>query len=387
MRGPGENKTEIEKRVFHSVLAFPPGERLEDARVVEIAQKFLQKIEMVNTQYAIVKHTDKEHLHVHVIASKVNNDGRRAKDALIFERSMWTAKAVIILANSCIFGDMKYLSLKTVLLGLPLGFMSVRAGAQGQAHAGDQAYAGPQTPAAAMVWPHHKQAVIVLTYDDALLSQLNVAVPQLERAGLKATFFLTSDLDYNTIPRWRALAKKGYELGNHTLFHPCSSRSDNPVASDSYTPLQIVREAEVMNWLLYCMDGKTSRTYAYPCTETFVGGDKDYVDTLRRHKVAKYARIGGDMGAVITDFAHLDPLRVPSLGLEDSSSATFIIDFIKSVQQHGGMGVIMFHGIGGDYITTAADVHQQVLDYLVANKKTIWVPTFQEAMDYVMSKR
>src|SRR5580700_8091860 len=46
-----------------------------------------------------------------------------------------------------------------------------------------------------MEWPHHKKATIVLTYDDALLSQLDTAVPQLKNAGFKATFFLTSDID------------------------------------------------------------------------------------------------------------------------------------------------------------------------------------------------
>ena len=30
-----------------------------------------------------------------------------------------------------------------------------------------------------ITWPHHKKAVIVLTYDDALESQLDNAVPQL----------------------------------------------------------------------------------------------------------------------------------------------------------------------------------------------------------------
>ncbi len=38
-------------------------------------------------------------------------------------------------------------------------------------------------------WPDHKKAVIVLTYDDALESQLNIAVPQLEAAHFPATFF------------------------------------------------------------------------------------------------------------------------------------------------------------------------------------------------------
>ncbi len=239
-----------------------------------------------------------------------------------------------------------------------------------------------RTQAQTFAWPHHKKATIVLTYDDALLSQLDTAVPQLKRAGLTATFFLTADLDYNTLPRWRAVAKAGFELGNHTLFHPCPNTSDNPVSSAEYTAFQMIREIEVMNWLLFAIDGKTNRTYAYPCAATMAGG-KDYIDTLRRYKPVSYARIGGDTGAVITDFAHLDLLRVPSLGLEDNATASELITFVKRVERTGGMGVIMFHGIGGDYITTPAAAHQELLDYLKKNRRRIWVPTFRQAMDYV----
>jgi peptidoglycan/xylan/chitin deacetylase (PgdA/CDA1 family) len=237
-----------------------------------------------------------------------------------------------------------------------------------------------------MEWPHHKKAVIVLTYDDALRSQLDVAVPQLRKAGLKATFFLTADLDSVSIPRWRKVARQGFELGNHTLFHPCVSGEDNPVSSDRYTPYRMIQEINVMNHFLFAVDGKNGRTYAYPCTETTVRG-KDYVDTLKRYGLVRYARLGGDTDAVVTDFMHLDPLRVPALGLEDHTSADVVLGFVRRVEQSGGMGVIMFHGIGGDYITTDADVHQKLLDYLVERRKEIWVPTFQEAMDYVKGRK
>jgi hypothetical protein len=90
------------------------------------------------------------------------------------------------------------------------------------------------------------------------------------------------------------------------------------------------------------------------------------------------------MEAVITDFKHLDPLQVPSLGLEDNTPGTKLIAFVKDVEKAGGMGVIMFHGIGGDYITTSAAAHQQLLNYLKQHKKDIWVTTFQQAMDYAM---
>jgi len=230
-------------------------------------------------------------------------------------------------------------------------------------------------------WPEHKQAVIVLTYDDALLSQLDVAVPQLERAGFNATFFLTADLNYNTIPRWRALSRQGFELGNHTIFHPCLPGEENMVSSASYTPYHMIQEIDYMNDFLFAVDGKMRRPFAYPCAETLAGG-KDYVDTLRKYGLSSYARIGGDSSAVITDFKHLDKLRVPSYGLDGGETGAQLIAFVKAVQQKRGMGVIMFHGIGGDYITVSAKAHQQLLDYLKKNQLTIWVTTFQQAMDY-----
>jgi peptidoglycan/xylan/chitin deacetylase (PgdA/CDA1 family) len=235
-----------------------------------------------------------------------------------------------------------------------------------------------------MVWPHHKKAVIVLTYDDALDSQLKTAIPQLDSADFKGTFFLIgSSLTYETIPKWREVAKKGHELANHTIYHPCASTNDNPVASQKYTPATIVSEIGIMNAMLFAVDGKTGRSYAYPCTETSVGG-MGYVDTLRKSGAIKYARIGGDMDdAVITDFKKLDPLLVPSIGLEGGSTGEQLIAFVKKVEERGGMGVFMFHGIGGDYITTPAQSHRELLEYLKQHKKDIWVATFQEAMDYI----
>src|SRR5687767_15529074 len=38
-------------------------------------------------------------------------------------------------------------------------------------------------------WPNGARAVIVLTYDDALTSQLDHAIPVLDEAGFKGTFF------------------------------------------------------------------------------------------------------------------------------------------------------------------------------------------------------
>jgi peptidoglycan/xylan/chitin deacetylase (PgdA/CDA1 family) len=243
--------------------------------------------------------------------------------------------------------------------------------------AGFAAYAQPQ-----MSWPQHKKAVIVLTYDDGCKSQLQNAVPLLDSLHIRGTFFLIGDaLDYNTIPRWRAVAKEGHELANHTMYHPCADK-DNPVGSQSYTPATILREIGTTNYFLFALDGKTTHSYAYPCTETSVGG-KYYVDSLRKSRAISYARIGGDKdNAVITDFKTLDPLLVPSYGLEAGATGEQLIAFVKKVEQSGGMGIFMFHGIGGDWIITPTQAHKELLEYL-AHDKDIWVATFSEAMDYV----
>ena len=54
-----------------------------------------------------------------------------------------------------------------------------------------------------LAWPDGKQAAVVLTYDDALTSQLDIAIPALDAAGLKGTFFL-SGLRADQVGRWRA---------------------------------------------------------------------------------------------------------------------------------------------------------------------------------------
>jgi peptidoglycan/xylan/chitin deacetylase (PgdA/CDA1 family) len=236
-----------------------------------------------------------------------------------------------------------------------------------------------------ITWPNHKKAVIVLTYDDAINSQLNIAIPQLDSAHLTGTFFLTAAVNSQTIPKWRVVSAKGYELANHTLYHPCLSTAYKMNAanySENYTLFTIIREIGLMNNLLFAIDGKTTRSYAYPCTETKVGG-VSYVDSLRKSGLIKYARIGGNENAVITDFKNLDPLLVPAWGVPGNNTGAELIAFVKKVQQNGGMGVFMFHGVGGDYITTPAAAHKELLEYLQKNKDVIWVATFQEAMDYV----
>ena len=51
-------------------------------------------------------------------------------------------------------------------------------------------------------WPNGAKAAVVLTYDDALTSQLDHVVPELDAAGFKGTFFLANVAE-GQVERWR----------------------------------------------------------------------------------------------------------------------------------------------------------------------------------------
>src|SRR5512140_2910176 len=81
-------------------------------------------------------------------------------------------------------------------------------------------------PAAGFPWPNGAKAAVVLSYDDAMDTQLDNAAPDLEAAGLHGTFFVPGESESlaKRLPEWRALAARGHELGNHEIFHPCLAK-------------------------------------------------------------------------------------------------------------------------------------------------------------------
>jgi hypothetical protein len=72
-----------QKACFHAALSFYPGEKPTDETMTQIAREYLEGLGIVNTQYVIVKHTDRAHLHLHILANMVDNDGKVIKDGWI----------------------------------------------------------------------------------------------------------------------------------------------------------------------------------------------------------------------------------------------------------------------------------------------------------------
>ena len=241
---------------------------------------------------------------------------------------------------------------------------------------------------AQFAWPEGKTAALALTYDDALNSQLDVAIPQLDAAGFKGTFFLDGDITPADMLRWRKAQRSGHELGNHSLFHPCP-RAMLPdrknYLTENYDIDRMLGEIAAMNNVLFGIDGLTIRTYSVPCSQMLVGGT-DYTDALRRSGLVKYARTGGDQfKSVVTDPRALNPFQVPSWGPVDKPGGAALIAYAARVHDAKGLGVLQFHGVGGDYLEVSGQAHQQLIDWL-RKHPDVWVGTFHDVMDYVSAR-
>src|ERR1700710_925133 len=81
-----------EKACFHCSLSFYPGEKLSDELMVKIAKEYLEKMGIVNTQFAVTKHTDRKHLHLHIVANMVDNNGKSIPDSFLGLRGKKTAQ-------------------------------------------------------------------------------------------------------------------------------------------------------------------------------------------------------------------------------------------------------------------------------------------------------
>jgi len=240
-------------------------------------------------------------------------------------------------------------------------------------------------PAAARTnWPNGAKAAVVLTYDDALDSQLDYAVPVLDAAGFKGTFFLTG-FKLAALPRWRAVAAGGHELANHTIFHPCPASintADRRYTSEAYTPADLLREIEQQNVLLTALDGKPTHGFATPCGQTMAGG-QDYLEPLRAAKLVTYVRgVYTSPDDLRADVGRIDPMHVPSRGFPEGVTGTQLIDFAKEAEAGGGMAVYLFHGVGGDYLQVSDSAHRELIAWLAAHRSEIWVTTLQGALDW-----
>ena len=238
------------------------------------------------------------------------------------------------------------------------------------------------------VW-NGRTCAVSLTYDDALNVHIDNAVPLLDSLGLRATFYLSGFFPSfrERVIDWKRVAAKGHELGNHTLFHPCTGNIPGRewVKPDydlgKYTMQRLVDEITMANTLLTAIDSQTTRTFAYPCGETKIG-DSSYADRIRNLFPAARGVDGK-----IQKMEEIDLSNVGSYMISGETGEE-LIALVKKAMKERALVVFLFHGVGGEHnLNVSLPAHRQLLEYLSKNEKEIWIAPMREIGEYISANR
>lgn len=235
----------------------------------------------------------------------------------------------------------------------------------------------------------NKKCAVSLTYDDALAVDLDHAVPALDSLGLKGTFYLSgySPALTNRISEWKAVAAKGHELGNHTMFHPCAGK---PAGRDfvvpeydlnNYTVRRIADEIKMTNALLKIIDGKTQRTFAYPCGDTDVNGVSYYGQIQNEFVAAR------GVSPELVKIENLNSANISSYMINGQTGEQ-LISLVKKAMETNTLVVFLFHGVGGGHgLNVSLSAHSQLLRFLKQNEKDIWVAPMVDIAAYAQAHK
>ena len=235
-------------------------------------------------------------------------------------------------------------------------------------------------------WPGTARAAVSLSYDDGMDSGLDHAIPDLENAGFRGTFYLATAY-------WRAGARKadwrnaflnGHEIGNHTVHHPCRG-ANHKHNLETYTPDRIRQEIrEANSWLDQNIGIDSYRTLAYPCGQIAIGNPPDehsFASAVGAYHFAARLASGG-----INDPAEVvrTPLKIKAevIGYPHGREVEPFIEYCEQAMNLGGWGVIVFHGIADNWFTTERVVHQKLIDHLRDQK--FWVAPIREVARHIL---
>jgi hypothetical protein len=234
-------------------------------------------------------------------------------------------------------------------------------------------------------WPEGARAAVSLTYDDGLDSQIDFAAPDLQAAGLKATFFLTQENMEERLSDWQAVWRSGHEVGNHSVTHPCRLRS---CTSDGFGDAEV---APMEAFLDSNFTPDRFRSYAYPCG--FIGlGEGGLHQRIARYEHALRGRIAA--ARTVSGLAN-DPLRaVQDPFLLHAYEPTYDVDdprlafrYVDRTVAAGGWAILVFHDVVGrrkGFGDTSQGSHRAILRWLT--DQPIWCAPLGEVFQYIQAR-
>ncbi|MHC4509782.1 MAG: polysaccharide deacetylase family protein [Planctomycetota bacterium] len=230
-------------------------------------------------------------------------------------------------------------------------------------------------------WPQGKRGAISLTFDDARLSQI-------DRGGVKATFYVSLKSLEKRLNDWKQAAADGHDIGNHTLTHPCSGNFHfaRERALENYTLDKMRAELRQASDSIENLLGVTPVSFAYPCGQKFVGRGrtlKSYVPLV----AAEFQTGRGWMDEWANDPAFCDMAQLMAMEL-DGKDFEQVKQTIERTLANGGWLIFCGHDIGeGGRQTTRSSTLRALCEYAQDPANGLWLDSVETVARHILRQR
>ncbi|MCK3683895.1 polysaccharide deacetylase family protein [Maribellus sp. YY47] len=204
--------------------------------------------------------------------------------------------------------------------------------------------------------------LVVLTFDDASISQYSFVAPLLKKHGFGATFFVcefppnfSDNTKYMSWKQMKLLDDMGFEIANHTRTHPAVAN---------------ISKEELLKELVYIENKCDSMEIQKPVSFAYPGYSlSEAVVEVLAEKEYRFARAGGNRAY---DPAADHPLLIPSWSMVNDNNPQIMqaLDQAKD----GKIVVLTIHGVPDiehPWVTTSPELFEEYVKFLADNHFTV----------------
>ena len=237
-------------------------------------------------------------------------------------------------------------------------------------------------------WPQGKEAAISLSFDDGRYSQVEGGTALLDSLNVKATFYVVPSAVEERLEGWKKAVASGHEIGNHSLYHPCSGNFvwSRTHALENYTLDSMRIELTEANKRIKRLLGVNSIVFAYPCGQKFVGrgiNTKSYVPLVAEMFITGRGFLEETPNdPVFTDFAQITGIEMDGKDFEQ------ILPMLEEARKNGQWVVLAGHEMGESGVqTTRLNMLRKLIAYSKDPSNKLWIAPVGTVATYISQHR
>ncbi|CAN5281170.1 polysaccharide deacetylase family protein [soil metagenome] len=237
-------------------------------------------------------------------------------------------------------------------------------------------------------WPQNARAAVSLSFDDGRQSQVEGGTVLLDSMNVKATFYVLPRAVKAKLEGWKKAVTSGHEIGNHSLYHPCSGNFawSREHALENYTLDGMRNELSLANDSIRQYLGVTPTVFAYPCGQKFIGrgtNTKSYVPLIAEMFMTGRGFLEETPNdPAFTDFAQITGIDMDGKDFEE------ILPLLEKARESGQWVVLAGHEMAeGGAQTTRLSMLRKLIAYCQDPSNKLWIAPVGTVAGYIEKHR